>query len=35
VKATGGIHDRRVAEAMLAAGATRLGVVPGHTILQG
>lgn len=35
VKASGGIADRRIAEAMLAAGATRLGVTQSMEILRG
>ena len=35
VKASGGIADRRIAEAMMEAGATRLGVTQSADILRG
>jgi deoxyribose-phosphate aldolase len=35
VKASGGIKDRQVAEAMIAAGATRLGTSSGVAIIKG
>lgn len=35
VKASGGIHDRETALAMVAAGATRLGVSGSRNLLQG
>ena len=35
VKASGGVRDRAAAEAMLAAGATRLGTSSGVQIVEG
>ena len=35
VKASGGVRDRKEAEAMVAAGATRLGPSHGVEIMQG
>jgi deoxyribose-phosphate aldolase len=35
VKASGGVRDRAAAEAMVAAGATRLGTSSGLAIVRG